>query len=78
MAPPLPPLQHWGFGTSRWQLSKQTLHQACARTEGGIIVFLGPDKSPFLAEAAVASVYARRPPIGVKRDSHIQVRNVGV
>jgi hypothetical protein len=34
---PLPPVQ-LGFGTSRWWL-KETLPQACAQAEGGIIFF---------------------------------------
>ena len=42
----LPPLQQLGFGTSRWRL--QTLHQACAQAEGGMILFL-PHERPLLA-----------------------------
>jgi hypothetical protein len=40
----LPPLQQLGFGTSP-RGSKETLHQACAQAEGGIIFFLAAQKS---------------------------------
>jgi hypothetical protein len=40
----LPPLQQLGFGTSP-RGSKETLHQACAQAEGGIIFFLAAQES---------------------------------
>jgi hypothetical protein len=43
----LPRLQQLGFGTSPHG-SKETLHQACAQAEGGIVFFL-PHKRPLLA-----------------------------
>ena len=44
---PLPPLQELGFDISHGRL-KETLHQACAQTKGGIIFFF-PHKIPLLA-----------------------------
>jgi hypothetical protein len=40
----LPPLQQLGFGTSPHG-SKETLHQACAQAEGGILFFLAAQES---------------------------------
>src|SRR5262245_37767693 len=44
MAPPLPPLQQ-GDSAPPAGSFKETLHQACARTEGGIIFFLATQES---------------------------------
>ena len=41
---PLPPLQQLGFGTPAGGF-KETLHQACAQAEGGIIFFLAAQES---------------------------------
>jgi hypothetical protein len=62
----LPPLQWLGFGTSPGG-SKETLHQACAQAEGGIVFF--PHKSPLLALSGRGDVSLRMSALRVKRTS---------